>query len=267
VKEVDGFEHTPDDATKWMLDMNDYVNDIMSMSGFGETSDSEERVLQSLRTDGYDGILSYLQWADNQSSRTNKSIQNYQPWFNMGSLEDKLTSIICPQAMDTRLFFFKTNQDIVPSNRFLLVKPYADAELLLGLLNSSITKIVIESHGRVTGGGAINLSGSDLRSLRVLNPNSLSDKQASKVKNGFEKMTNGNGKGLNDIDEVFINALNLDVTVDEVQKMAETIKQTRRNKGQEVEPLIQELDELEGRIEMTFQDNSPQQQGISDYGS
>ena len=48
--------------------------------------------------------------------------------------------------------------------------------------------------------------------------------------------------------------------------MAETIKQARRTKGQEVEPLIQELDELEGQIEMAFQDNSSQQQGLSEFG-
>jgi hypothetical protein len=266
VKEVDGFEHTTEDAEKWMLDMNDYVDNVLSMSGFGTTSDLEERVLQSLQMDGYDGVLSYLQWAENQSSRTNKSIQNNDPWFNMGPLEDKLTPIICPQAMDTRLFFFKTNQDVVPSNRFLLVKPHGDAELLLGLLNSSITKIVIESHGRVTGGGAINLSGSDLRSLRVLNPTSLSDEQVSKVKNGFEKLTDDDRDGLDEIDEVFIDALELDVTTDDIQQMAETIKQARRTKGQEVEPLIQELDELEGQIEMAFQNNSSQQQGLSEFG-
>lgn len=265
VKEVDGFEHTANDAEKWMLDMNDYVNDVMSMSGFGSMSNLEDRVLQSLRTDGYDGVLSYLQWAENQSSRTNKSIQNHEPWFNMGPLEDDLAPIICPQAMDTRRFFFKTDQNIVPSNRFLLVKPHGDPELLLGLLNSSINKIVIESHGRVTGGGAINLSGSDLRSLRVLNPDSLSDEQASKVKTGFEKLTNRNEEGLADIDEVFIDVLDLDVTMKEIQRMAETIKQARRTKGQEVEPLIQELDKLEGQIEMAFKDNSPQQQGLSEF--
>lgn len=267
VKEVDGFDHTPDDAERWMLDMNEYVDEVTSMSGFGSTSDLEDRVLGSLRTDGYDGVLSYLQWAENQSSRTNKSIQNHEPWFNMGSLENELAPIICPQAMDTRLFFFKTDQDIIPSNRFLLIKPHGDPELLLGLLNSSITKIVIESHGRVTGGGAINLSGSDLRSLRVLNPDSLSDEQASKVRHGFEKLTEGNEEGLNDIDQVFIEALDLDVTTDGVQRMAETIKQARRTKGQEVEPLIQELDELEGQIEMAFQDDSPQQPGLSEFSS
>lgn len=265
VKEVDGFEHTPSDATKWMLDMSDYVDDVMSMSGFGSTSDLEDRVMQSLRTDGYDGVLSYLQWADNQPSRTNKSIQNNEPWFNMGSLDDNLSPIICPQAMDTRRFFFKTNLDIIPSNRFLLVKPDGDPELLLGLLNSSVTKIVIESHGRVTGGGAINLSGSDLRSLRILNPDSLSDDQIEKVKRGFERLTDGEKNGLDEIDEVFIDVLDLDISTDEVQMMAETIKQARRTKGQEVEPLIQELDELEGQIEMAFQTDNPQQQGLSEF--
>jgi len=265
VKEVSGFEHTPSDATKWMLDMSDYVDDVVSMSGFGSTSDTEDRVLNTLRTDGYNGVLSYLQWADNQSSRTNKSVQNNDPWFNIGSLDDDLAPIICPQAMDTRLFFFKTNNDIVPSNRFLLVQPHEDAELLLGLLNSSITKIVIESHGRVTGGGAINLSASDLRSLRVLNPESLTDEQISTVKDGFERLTEGDDEGLDAIDRVVIEALDLDVSAREVRRMAETIKLARRTKGQAVESLIQELDELEGHIEMAFQDDSPQQPGLSEF--
>lgn len=266
VKEVNGFEHTPSDASKWMLDTNDYVEEVVSMSGFGSTSDIEDRVLSSFRADGYSGVLSYLMWADDQSSRTNNSVQNNDPWFNMGSLDDKLTPIICPQAMDTRRFFFRTNNDIVPSNRFLLVNPHEDADLLLGLLNSSITKIVIESHGRVTGGGAVNLSSSDLRTLRILDPDTLSEEQIAVVKEGFNRLAGGDKDGLDAIDEIFIEILDLDVSVGEVQEMAETIKQTRRTKGQEVEPLIQELDELEGHIEMAFQDDSPQQQGLTEFG-
>lgn len=266
VKEVDGFEHTPRDASKWMLDTSDYVDNVVSTSEFGSTSNVEDRVRQSLRADGYTGILSYLEWADNQSSRTNKSIQNNEPWFNMGSLDKNLAPIICPQAMDTRRFFFKTNDDVIPSNRFLLVKPRRGAELLLGLLNSSITKIVIESHGRVTGGGAVNLSGSDLRTLHVLDPDVLTDEQVSTVKEGFEQLASGDEDGLDSIDEVVVDVLDLGVSVSEVQKMAETIKQARRTKGQEVEPLIQELDELEGHIEMAFQNDGPQQQGLTEFG-
>lgn len=265
VKEVEGLDHTPNDVSKWMLDMSSYVDEAISTSDFGSTSNVEERVLSSLRTDGYDGVLSYLTWADNQSSRTNKSVQNNEPWFNMGSLDNKLAPVVCPQAMDTRRFFFQTSRDVIPSNRFLLVNPYEDTELLLGLLNSSITKIVVESHGRVTGGGAVNLSSSDLRTLRVLNPEVLSEDQVAKVRQGFDRLTTGDQGGLDIIDEIFIDVLDLDVSVEDVQKMAETIKQTRRTKGQEVEPLIQELDELEGHIEMAFQDDSTQQQGLTEF--
>lgn len=266
VKEVNGFEHTPSDASKWMLDMHDYVDEVVSMSGFGSTSDIEDRVLSSLRADGYSGVLSYLRWADDQPSRTNNSVQNNEPWFDMGSLNDELTPIICPQAMDTRRFFFRTDENIVPSNRFLLVNPHADADLLLGLLNSSITKIVIESHGRVTGGGAVNLSSSDLRTLRIPDPDVLSEEHISDIKNGFDRLTDGDSSGLDTIDQTLVDVLDIDASVEEVQKMAEAIKQARRTKGQEVEPLIQELNELEGHIEMAFQDSSSQQQGLTEFG-
>jgi hypothetical protein len=186
----------------------------------------------------------------------------------MGNLDKKTSPIVCPQAMDTRRFFLRTDSDVVASNRFLLVQPNAgiDSDVLLGLLNSSLTKIVIESHGRITGGGAVNLSGSDLRTLRVVDPDALSEEQASRIKDGFNRLTTGDDSGLDDIDEIIIDILELDVSVDEVQEIAETLKLTRRKKGQEVEPLIQELDELEGHIEMAFKDNSAHQQGLSEFG-
>lgn len=268
VKEVEGFAHDRDDAERWMLDVHDYVEDVVATSAIEDTSDTADRVTSSLRADGYDGVLSYLQWADTQSSRTNSSLESYNPWFDMGDLDEKTAPIICPQAMDTRRFFFRTDGTVVPSNRFLLVQPSAgvDPDLLLGLLNSSVTKIVVESHGRVTGGGAVNLSSSDLRTLRVVDPEALSDEQVARVKDGFERLTSGDDSGLNDIDEVLIDVLGLDVAIDELQEIAETLKLTRRKKGQEVEPLIQELDELEGRLEMSFEDASGRQQGLSRFG-
>jgi hypothetical protein len=265
VKEVDGYEHTSADADKWMLDMNDYVQNVVSSSGLN-TSNIEDRVTSALRRDGYNGVLSYIDWADNQKSRSNKSVKTNDPWFNLGSLDSETSPIVCPQAMDTRRFFFRTNNDVVSSNRFLLVKPNSvDPTLLLGLLNSSLSKIVIESHGRVTGGGAINLSGSDLRTLRVVDPNTLSDTQISSVRDGFERLVKGDTSGQNDIDQVVIDVLELDVDVEKLQKIAQGLKLKRREKGQQVESLIQELDELEGHIEMDFKKSGGSQQGLADF--
>ena len=266
VKEVDGYEHTPADAEKWMLDIHDYVKDVISMSGIGDTSDTGDRVKSSLRADGYDGVLSYLKWAEKQSSSNNSSLDAYDPWFNMGDLDPKRAPIVCPQAMDTHRFFFRTNSDVVASNRFLHVQPNAaDPDLLLGLLNSSLTKIIIESHGRITGGGAVNLSGSDLRTLRVVDPDHLSDEQKVLVKDAFNRLADGDEDARDDLDEVTIDVLDLDVTVDELQEIAETLKRTRREKGQQVETLIKELNGLEGHIDMSFEHDSGRQEGLSSF--
>lgn len=267
VKEVDGFEHNSSDAEHWMLDINDYAGDVVTVSGIGDASDTADRVTSSLRADGYTGVLAYLQWADTRSSRTNNSLEANDPWFNMGNLGGKTAPIICPQAMDTRRFFVRTDGEVVPSNRFLLVQPNSgiDPDLLLGLLNSSLTKIVVESHGRITGGGAVNLSGSDLRTLRVVDPDTLTEGQTARIKDGIDRLANGDDSGLDDIDDVLIDVLGLGTDADELQEIAETLKLTRRKKGKEAEPLIRELDELEGHLEMSFEDELGRQQGLSDF--
>ncbi len=256
MKEVDGYEHTVDDAEKWMLDMADYTEEVLTSSTPDDTidgADDVDRVISALERDGYDGVVSYLRWAENQPSRSNASIQTNHPWFEMGSLDGKTAPIVCPQAMDTRRFFFRTDGYVVASNRFLLVSPRrVDATLLLGLLNTSLSKIVIESHGRVTGGGAVNLSGSDLRTLRVVNPEALTDEQKATVRDGFERLAVGDESGQTAIDTVIFDVLDIDVNVERLQQIARTMKVARRTKGREANSTIREQDAVESHVEMEF---------------
>ncbi|WP_049969863.1 HsdM family class I SAM-dependent methyltransferase [Haladaptatus cibarius] len=261
VKEVDGYEQTATEAEQWMLDMSEYVSAVESdieatAESAGETTnDLAENVVSALQRDGYDGVLSYLRWAETHPARSNKSVNLNDPWFDMGSLDDNTAPIVCPQAMDTHRFFARTDEKIVASNRFLLVRPTTvDSTLLLGLLNASLSKIVIESHGRVTGGGAINLSSSDLRTLRVVDPDSLTDEQKETVRNGFETLAGGDERGRDDIDNVVASALDFDLDNGEIREIARTLKSTRRKKGQEVAALIRNVDELESGIEVAFGD-------------
>lgn len=266
-REVDGYEHSSGDCVKWLLDTNDYVEDVLSLSGGGDTSDLADRVTDSLGTDGYPGVRSYLRWAANQPASDNASLDTYDPWFNVGDLSSKTAPIICPQAMDTHRLFVRTNGDVVASNRFLLVQPNAaDLDVLLGLLNSSLTKIVVESHGRITGGGAVNLSASDLRTLRVVDPDALTDEQTRQVEDAFGRLAAGDEAARDVLDEITIEILDLDVSVEELQGIAETLKLARRQKGQEVETLVEELDELEGHLDMSFDDDSDRQEGRSSFG-
>ncbi|WP_423744223.1 N-6 DNA methylase (plasmid) [Haladaptatus sp. SPP-AMP-3] len=263
VREIDGYEYTTDDAEKWMLDVADYAERVLSDADVADVgvngntdsdTDAADRaafVTSALDRDGYSGVSSYLRWAETHPSRTNASLANNDPWFDMGSLDSKTAPIVCPQAMDTRRFFARTDGEVVASNRFLLVRPQTvDSTLLLGLLNASLTKIVVESHGRVTGGGAVNLSSSDLRTLRVVDPSSLTDEQRTTVRDGFESLVAGDGDGQNAIDGAVIDALDLDLTVDELQEVARTLKRIRRTKGREVESPVRKLDALEDHIEI-----------------
>ncbi|SIR27961.1 N-6 DNA Methylase [Haladaptatus litoreus] len=261
VREVDGYEQTAPDAERWMLDMDEYVSAVASdaeatAESAGETrNDPADNVTSALQRDGYEGVLSYLRWAETHSARSNKSVKLNEPWFDMGRLDDNTAPIICPQAMDTHRFFARTDEKIVASNRFLLVRPTTvDSALLLGLLNSSLSKIVIESHGRVTGGGAINLSSSDLRTLHVVDPDSLTDEQKETVRNGFETLADGDERGRDDIDDVVASVLGFDLDVGEIREIARTLKLVRRKKGQEVAALIRSVDELESGIEVAFGD-------------
>ncbi|KZN25738.1 N-6 DNA methylase [Haladaptatus sp. R4] len=262
VKEVDGYEHSVDDAEKWMLDVADYSETVLSSSESVDGDDcddvaavsSETRVIAALERDGHDGVAAYLRWADDHPSSTNDSVRINDPWFAMGGLDGKTAPIVCPQAMDTRRFFFRTDGEVVASNRFLLVHPrQGDVTLLLGLLNASLSKVVIESHGRVTGGGAINLSSSDLRTLRVVDPEALTDEQKATVREGFERLAAGDDGGQTAIDDVIIDVLDLDVSAERIRTIARTMKSARRTKG-EVESAVRTLDALEDDIEIEFDD-------------
>jgi len=225
VRAVDGFEYTAGDAERWLLDLGEYVADLDANSVRTATA-----VRAALRADGYDGVCSYLSWAAEQPARENSSLDANEPWFNMGSLADETAPILCPQAMDTRRFVFGTDGTVVPSNRFLLVDPIAavDETLLLGLLNSSLAQIVVESHGRVTGGGAINLAGSDLETVRVPDPELLSAEQATAISDGFERLVGGDQSGRDAIDRAVIDALDLGRSVAELQELSQALKRIRQ---------------------------------------
>jgi adenine-specific DNA methylase len=229
-RELSGFRHGPGDVTRWFLDVHEYVRRVRDRH---EGDDLEASVLEALAEDGYDGLLSYLSWADRQPARTNASLNANDPWFDQGPLAT--APIVCPQAMDTRRVFARC-VDCVPSNRFLLVTPTAcDPLLFLGLSNGSLTQIAVESHGRVTGGGAVNLSASDLRSLPVPDPDAISTERCDAIRDAARRLLAGDADARQNVDRELVAALDLDVRPSALARTSEHLKRARRGDGREAE--------------------------------
>jgi hypothetical protein len=223
VRELSGFRHGPADVSRWFLDVHDYVADVRATAG---DSDLEARVLAALEADGHDGLLSYLAWAERQPARENASLDANDPWFDQGPLAT--APVVCPQAMDTRRVFARC-VEVAPSNRFLLVTPTAcDPLLFLGLANASLTQVAVESHGRVTGGGAINLAASDLRRLPVVDPATLPSGRADVVRNAARRLVAGDADARRTVDRELVAALDLDVSPAALARTAEHLKWARR---------------------------------------
>jgi SAM-dependent methyltransferase len=245
VREVVGYRHGPGDASRWFLDVHDYVTAVRTEAD-GEGRSLEALVRESLRADGYDGLLSYLEWAEDRPPRSNASLSANDPWFDMGPVET--APVVCPQAMDTRRFFARCD-GVAPSNRFLLVAPEAcDETLLLGLLNASLTQVAVESHGRVTGGGAVNLAASDLRTLPVPDPDGLTPARASAVRDGFRQLEGGDEDGRRRIDRAVGSALDLDATPADLAAVSAHLKAARRKDGAAVSDHLDAIDAIERRI-------------------
>ncbi|MEM3668775.1 MAG: hypothetical protein QXU38_03170, partial [Candidatus Bathyarchaeia archaeon] len=68
-------------------------------------------------------------------------------------------------------------------------------DVLAGILNSSLTALLAELHGRFYGGGVLELEIYECKDLPVLNPEKLSEKERRKIEEAFSKVCEAQNKG------------------------------------------------------------------------
>ena len=74
-------------------------------------------------------------------------------------------------------------------------KVEGDATILAGILNSSLTALLTELHGRFYGGGVLELEIYECKNLPVLNPKELSVKERQRIENAFSRVCEAQNKG------------------------------------------------------------------------
>jgi type I restriction-modification system DNA methylase subunit len=94
-----------------------------------------------------------------------------------------------------------------------------DINVLAGILNSSLTALLTELHGRFYGGGVLELEIYECKDLPLLNPEKLSEKERQQIETAFSKVCEAQNKGDEKLEQ---NArMELDNAVFDVLKLKE----------------------------------------------
>jgi hypothetical protein len=118
-----------------------------------------------------------------------------------------------------------------------------DEKLMGGIMNSAIGRLFIESHGRISGGQAIRVMVYDMKTLPVVDPRELEEEEKEDIRDAFEAwITDPSNEKYNDeLDEAVLSALGWEERVEEIQDIAERMKDIR-NESREHEVLVGETE-------------------------
>ncbi|MEM3459514.1 MAG: N-6 DNA methylase [Candidatus Bathyarchaeia archaeon] len=155
-------------------------------------------------------ILKYIEHGENVEVRVRggkdkgKAIKGYQ---NLSTLKSRSIWYIltrrepAPLLLSCKIwerFIVVLNQAKAQADKaFYEIRPKnaKHIDVLAGILNSSLTALLAELHGRFYGGGVLELEIYECKDLPVLNPEKLSEKERRKIEEAFSKVCEAQNKG------------------------------------------------------------------------
>ncbi len=141
----------------------------------------------------YNGAYNWIQKFKNAKNKNGtKTIQEacegHKPfWY---SLRPKQASIVTAINPFERFFFSYAEDPFTIDQRLvaITVNEGNDIELITALFNSVVTFLNIEMRGTSRNLGALDLNANYFKTLRVLNPNSLTGKEKQQIKSAFQPL-------------------------------------------------------------------------------
>jgi len=216
-----------EEGDKWMLLVDDLLPE--------EITDST-KAKQHLREIGYENLVQYIEHGEEQSMNSGRTCKSRDIWFQIETSPNH--RVILPKGTHEEVGAIDNNERLYPKNRFYLLEDSEyDDEFLLALLTSSIVKISCESIGRHSGGGNLEIPGSDWKQVRVPNPELFTGDARQAVVAAFE---NGHYSKMN---EIIIGAMGIKGSVDQYEKMFRGMRDARIGRGEESSLMLGSIEE------------------------
>lgn len=236
---------TLSNTDQYLLDFGSYVNEVESQrSGLRSNSDLAEEVKDKLRDDGYDGTLRYIEHGEDEEVPDGRTVSEQNtPWFNLGDL--LVPEVLHPVFYNERVFTVDNVGDFAPTNAIQCIDINEHEEVIQYVLNSTIYKIMLELWGRHEGGGALQLLTYEVSSVPVPNPELMSDSQRDRIEDAGQRMVSGDDDARDDLDQVLLEFLELDMSVEELQAAHKGMMSQRIEGAANENVMVKDVDDFD----------------------
>ena len=236
LRSVKGFDSRtlkPGDVERAILDVHPFLDGRVTDAG----PDAIAAAKGALRDAGHDGLVDYVEHAEASGWHEGRTCQSRRIWFDLGPLPTP--DAFVPKLLRERVFTVRNEAGAVPSNAIdcLSVHAGVDAAVLLGVLDSSLSKAMMELWGRDEA-GMLQLMTYETRTLPVPDVRAFSRAEARAVASAASSL--GAAGGVDDgaqaaLDEAVLAALDLDVEADRLRKLRTRLLRRRVDGGERIE--------------------------------
>lgn len=157
----------------------------------GIPSDLKEDIFKLLKEKGLDKLLKWIKKGEREKFHKISSVQGREIWFSVGDL--KIPTLIYTKEMWKKNLIFFNEGKLAVDQHLYGIYPYDDIDpyVLLGILNSDVTAVFRDLHGRIASGQALSRIENTLkeaRDLLILNPRILNENGKKKIKEAIKNL-------------------------------------------------------------------------------
>lgn len=236
VRSIRGLERrtlVPEVVDRWILDVREVVASDGSLAENG--IDPEKRAKAALRRAGHNGLVEYVEHAEDEGWHEGRTCQARRVWFDLGELP--VPDAFVPKLLRERVFTVRNRAAAVPSNAIdcLSVRDGIDTAVLLGVLDSSLSRAVMEVWGRDEA-GMLQLMTDETRTLPVPDVRRFSGDEAARVRTAASELDADRGdrtaSGQSDLDEAVVDAAGLDFDAGRLRALRDDLLRRRVDGGE-----------------------------------
>ena len=242
-----------DDLEWHVLDMCDFVQTAISAAGSGDRRSKQDITKDALRQQGYDGVLAYIENGEVREINKRPSINPRPVWFDLGELSHP--PLILTKEFWTKWHTLRNDAGATIDQALYAVTPnYGDSEFLLGVLNSTLTVILRELHGRAAAGEAMNrnrLTRYEAAAMPIPDPRQFREDQLRRVRESVADLIHEERAATEDrrqelqtaLDEAVLELFGLEEQVQELREAASGLLRFRQEGGAANTEVLVELGE------------------------